>query len=274
MHGDAASLLVVFPGEVHDQRRAVAVRLVRVTELAVLAATPGEEEATVGHRSRVEPTAADLDDLLADEGLHPLRRALVPLVAMPEAAELALAPGVHLSVAERGRVEAARADLRALLQVGDHLRRVLVPLGHVRPVAADAVLTVSPRVHRAVVQQGHGVAAAARHLRHLDVSQALHQRRLGAAVLVAVAQLAVHAAAPREQLARLRDRRGVVAAAGDLRDAEAPQLLHAARDVLPAIVSVAEPAVVASAPRVHVALLQQHHGVAGAARDLPHVAVP
>mmetsp|Transcript_43867 Transcript_43867/g.137843 ORF Transcript_43867/g.137843 Transcript_43867/m.137843 type:complete len:893 (+) Transcript_43867:1398-4076(+) len=274
-HDDAWPALVVVAGEVHDQRRAVAVRLVGVAELAVLAAAPGEEQAAVGDGGGVEAAAAHLDDLLAHERLDAQRRRLVALVAVPEPAELALAPGVDLAVAERRRVKAAGADLRALeaLEVRDDVGRVLVPLDDVRSVAADAVLAVAPGVDVARREQRHRVPRAAGHLRHLDVAQALHERRPRAAVLVAVPELAVHAAAPREELARVRHRRRVVAAAGDLRDAEAPQLLHAPRHVLPAVVAVAEAAVVAAAPRVHVALLEQHHCVPRAARDLPHAAV-
>mmetsp|Transcript_24521 Transcript_24521/g.78279 ORF Transcript_24521/g.78279 Transcript_24521/m.78279 type:complete len:477 (+) Transcript_24521:161-1591(+) len=208
-----------------DHGGALAVFLVAMAELAVLAAAPRKELSLVGDRRRVEATAGNLDDAGGAEifVFYHSWQQLICLTGVAEAAKLALAPGEDLAkLCNSGSVESAGSDLAHGLanELVKPARVVLVAF--VFPVTSNAVVTVAPCVHvrvhdsvpgeprTAVGCQSDRVAAAARYLNDKFVAEIVYFAGHIAPVFGAMAQLAVHAAAPREELAGVRDSCGVV----------------------------------------------------------------
>ena len=214
----------------------------------------------------MEAAARDLPHPLARESLDHARHQLVALAAVAQPPELALAPRENFSgFGQRGGVEAARGDLphRPAAQRVERLGQVWWPS---TSPPDDAVLLVAPSVHLAAREEHGRVARTARDLRNGLSGERVDAAGRRVPALVAVAELAVHAATPRVQLAVDRHGRRVVRAARRLHARR--QRLDDARHVLPAVVAVPQPAVVAAPPREHEPVVGQDHGVSRAARDV------
>ncbi|HEU4410034.1 MAG TPA: hypothetical protein VFS43_32565 [Polyangiaceae bacterium] len=141
---------------------------VAVAEQAAGARAPAAHAAVVEQRAGVRAAGADLHGPAAERHGPRRRGRLVVadrvLVAVAEAAEVALPPAAHAAVVEhRAGVRGAGADLHGLAAELDRA------LGRRRLVVADVSLVAvtelarevaAPAAHRAVVEQHAGVAAA------------------------------------------------------------------------------------------------------------------
>ena len=96
-----------------------------------------------------------------------------------------------------------------------------------------------------------GMTTATGNLRHGQSDERIDALGTGGALFVAVPELAVHATAPRVQVAVSSYRGRMIGAARDLYDRLTGQSLRHARHVLPAIVAVSQASVVAAAPSVN-----------------------
>ena len=225
-----------------------------LTELTVL--PPAERvHLPVGRDDRaVESPARDLHRSLPQQRLDQPRTMTVPLRTVSQPAELPLAPRVNLpGVREAPRVEPARAQLHDPLprQPLQQLGGVLVTLRVAVP--RHAVLLVTPRVQAAPARDHCGVPAPARDVDHGQSDEAVDTLGRRVSRLVPVSQLAVHPAPPGEEVALGGHGGGVVGTAGDVGYDLAGEGVGEAGDVLPPVVAVAEAAVVATAPGVHLA---------------------
>lgn len=125
----------------------------------------------------MERATGDHGNRCPHEGVDQLRRVLILLVAVPEAAEGAGAPGVDQAVVGDRRVVGLAAGdtddedaVQAHSGLGDQ-GAALLAVPQATPVA------VAPRVHVPLGRRRHRVLGARRHHGHHAAAHALHEPR-------------------------------------------------------------------------------------------------
>ena len=154
-----------------------------------------------------------------DLAAHALGLVDVAMVAVAELPAVALAPREERAVARaRGRAVVAARRL-AHLHLGERAKHALgqrrVALDDGIAARAGALEAPTPLVELAAIRDGRRLVHAARDRADRDARQRTHRPRLHGVLLVAVAEQAERAAAPRVNLG-LDDRRRVEVAAGEL----------------------------------------------------------
>ena len=151
--------------------------------------------------------------------------------AEAELAAAGLTPRVDAPVhRQRRAVRRARRDHRHRSPL--QRREVARHIGRSRAAGAELALVAgAPGIDVAFGSEANAVRLAARHLRHGPRRERLHQPRLRAVGSVAVAELALRADAERVDLARVRERRDVLGAEGNLCEhpVQSAQLRHRRR---------------------------------------------
>mmetsp|Transcript_17357 Transcript_17357/g.29935 ORF Transcript_17357/g.29935 Transcript_17357/m.29935 type:complete len:232 (+) Transcript_17357:1145-1840(+) len=189
--------------------------------------------------------------------------------SMAESSKFPLAPCIYLPhIRQATCMKTTRAQLHHLLatQPLEQFGSVLMTLRVA--VSSNAIFFVSPRVQTTLIRNHRRMPTPARNIHNTQSNQRLHPPRREMPALVPMPQLAVHAAPPREQISVAAHRRGVVASARDVGDDLPREGVREARDVLPSVVPVAESAVVAPSPGVHLSLSGEDDRVSGSAGDL------
>mmetsp|Transcript_27508 Transcript_27508/g.59120 ORF Transcript_27508/g.59120 Transcript_27508/m.59120 type:complete len:306 (+) Transcript_27508:1092-2009(+) len=188
---------------------------------------------------------------------------------MTQPSKFALAPSINLShVRQATSMKPTCAQLHHLLpaQTFQQFGSVLMALSVA--VSGNSVFLVAPGVQATLIRNHRRMPTPTSNVHNAQPHQRLHPPRRAVPALVPVSQLSVHASSPREQIAIAGNRSRVVATAGHVGDDLTGERVREARHVLPAIVPVAQSAVVAASPGVHLPFSGQNDRVTAPAGDL------
>ena len=163
---------------------------------SILLVAPGIKRSRTSDNGRVSGAAGNLRDRLSDEALHPLGRGVANFVAVAQLSVEPPTPGEQIAIAGDGRrVVGAAGDLDHDLS-GQGLREARHVLPAIVAVAQSSVVAAAPGVDFSFCRQDDRVTTPAGNLLHAP--KGVHVRGLVLVAGVAEAELAVFAAAPRE----------------------------------------------------------------------------